>query len=304
MEKTNQNGLDILKFILAIFVVALHSNLEKTLDLNLYNYILNILLRLAVPVFFLSSGYFFAKNYKKSNNYSRNYLKNLAIHYLFWSSLYLVVYVLIYLYLKKYNDIVDLVLRYVKLTPNGAMWYVSSLIISVLLLRIFMKNKKVLKYSIIVAGFLTLFAQTVFFIACTSQSSFFAFLADFLFKIKSGFYDSVCFGYFFTALGYYLSKNNIVCNRKNCCYLIIIGAILCVMQTKFINAHMINDTAIQIELPYGIFLSSIGLFYLSLNVNVFKNKDTKVLRKISSTMFYIHYLVITVCKVVFKELTT
>ena len=61
IEKENYDGLDITKFLMALGIIGLHSQLPKSM---LYPYV-----RLAVPVFFLLTGFLRFKKYpvKKQN---------------------------------------------------------------------------------------------------------------------------------------------------------------------------------------------------------------------------------------------
>lgn len=81
-------GFDVLKFILAFFVVAIHCGLSD------YNYSAFKITELAVPSFFIMSGYLL--QYNLENKYSANrggyfdvYLKHLLKLYVIWSIIYL-----------------------------------------------------------------------------------------------------------------------------------------------------------------------------------------------------------------------
>ena len=55
-EKDNYELIDIMKFVCAIFVIAIHSGIVKYESGTTQWYIINVLLRLAVPFFFIASG--------------------------------------------------------------------------------------------------------------------------------------------------------------------------------------------------------------------------------------------------------
>ena len=69
MEKRTYNSIDILKIILALFVVVIHSGIDKT--------VLAPVLRIAVPLFFIISSYFF---FTKNAKLQTNKEKNTALH--------------------------------------------------------------------------------------------------------------------------------------------------------------------------------------------------------------------------------
>ena len=83
MGKTKEyNSLDILKFVLSILIMVIHTGIDKT--------IISPLLRIAVPLFFIISSFFF---FSKINSISekekpaallRFVKRNLGL-YLFWA---------------------------------------------------------------------------------------------------------------------------------------------------------------------------------------------------------------------------
>lgn len=79
-KKSNSNQLiDIFKLIFALCVVAIHTNLFGGVK---YGYILKCnIYRLAVPFFFICSGYFLADKVIKSNyNVGKFIKKNLVVY--------------------------------------------------------------------------------------------------------------------------------------------------------------------------------------------------------------------------------
>ncbi len=92
------NGLDVGKFILAIFVIAVHTSPLKSISITPNFILVQILSRNAVPMFFMISGYFFY--YKRGtetikigkftiNEYYYKTIKRLLAVYLVWSVVYL-----------------------------------------------------------------------------------------------------------------------------------------------------------------------------------------------------------------------
>lgn len=92
------NGLDVGKFILAIFVIAVHTSPLKSISITPNFILVQIISRNAVPMFFMISGYFFY--YKRGNStikigrftvneYYYKTIKRLLAVYLVWSLVYL-----------------------------------------------------------------------------------------------------------------------------------------------------------------------------------------------------------------------
>ncbi|MCL2593529.1 MAG: acyltransferase [Defluviitaleaceae bacterium] len=82
------NSIDVLKIILAIFVVMIHTNPFLSVSAYLNLFVVDALARLAVPLFFMSSGFFLAS---KLHDFRAvlNYIKKIVLLYLIWSIIYL-----------------------------------------------------------------------------------------------------------------------------------------------------------------------------------------------------------------------
>lgn len=97
MKNKDYNAIDLMKFISAFLVIGIHTG--PLLDINVFaNFVfVQILARLAVPFFFITSGYFFflkidsSKGYKDKGNltYLKTYLLRIFKIYIIWSILYL-----------------------------------------------------------------------------------------------------------------------------------------------------------------------------------------------------------------------
>lgn len=88
LEKDKYEMIDILKFIFAIFVVGIHTNIMSNPKDTFQWYILHIFFRLAVPFFFIVSGFLFGKKYIKNKEnlkeISKMQIKRLLIPFIFW----------------------------------------------------------------------------------------------------------------------------------------------------------------------------------------------------------------------------
>ena len=85
MNVVNRNcSVDLLKFILAFFVVALHGHFLKDSSLLLNQLTVNGIFRIAVPIFFIINGFYFFKVI----NTPKNWFKRVSFLYLFWMLIY------------------------------------------------------------------------------------------------------------------------------------------------------------------------------------------------------------------------
>lgn len=129
-------GLDVLKFIMSLFVVAIHS--EAINEHRLAYEVLSPLIACAVPAFFVISSYLVFRKIRLENNTPPygiliHFTKRLALLYAFWMvvQLPLVLHTRHYLDMSLlsfiYNFILDITLRS---TFHGA-WFLSALVVGV-----------------------------------------------------------------------------------------------------------------------------------------------------------------------------
>lgn len=122
--KQNKDSFDILKIVLAIFVVGIHSELGVT--------VLNPLFRTAVPLFFMTSGYFFFNKEKSKINLKKFIKRNLRL-YVFWfiALLPITIYIRNW-YQKPLLDILkDVLMRFFFNSTFRASWFIMALIIGI-----------------------------------------------------------------------------------------------------------------------------------------------------------------------------
>ena len=89
MEKVKINSLDIAKFIMAIFVICLHTHPFRSIEpFPLFEIITNS----AVPFFFMASAFLlFQKFYHSKMDLTiiKNYIKRMIKLYVIWNIIYL-----------------------------------------------------------------------------------------------------------------------------------------------------------------------------------------------------------------------
>lgn len=84
---TKLSGIDLFKFIAAVLVLLSHVGLFSSYSAQLDAFFINTVFRWAVPFFFMASGYFMPRSWKKL----ARYLVRILILYIVWSILYCLV---------------------------------------------------------------------------------------------------------------------------------------------------------------------------------------------------------------------
>ena len=142
MRKRNQL-LDFMKFLLSIFVITIHCQLFKDFQKDLYVGFTMGLARVAVPFFFVSSGYYYAKKVE-SNKPVRNYILKLIKLLLIYEGVEFIV--MGYFVYPMYNNLFLLLFRCLSVGITGAYWYITSLLLTyVVVTPLWKRNKKDIK---------------------------------------------------------------------------------------------------------------------------------------------------------------
>lgn len=81
----NYNIVDLMKFVMALFVVTIHTSLYETLPSSLFKDLMAVCLYCTVPFFFMVSAFFVVGSMNKVQVYS--YWKRILYLYFVWSLL-------------------------------------------------------------------------------------------------------------------------------------------------------------------------------------------------------------------------
>lgn len=171
-DNQNYNAIDLTKFICAILVVAIHIKpFGDNADFRFLNYgIQNYLARIAVPFFFVTSGFLL---YRKTSfeNFSierpLKYTLKLFRLYIIWSLIYLPLNIKTYISGGKgvIHSLLEYVRNFIFTGSYTQLWYLNATIFAVILITILLKRQISPKKIILCAAvfyFLGLFAQSYF----------------------------------------------------------------------------------------------------------------------------------------------
>lgn len=110
-ERSNYDFVDLCKFIACICIVCIHTAAFSDL-IGGYYYLEACVFRLAVPFFFVASGFFFGRKLSQENGSKsvlQGYIKRLGIPLFFWELVNIAIEILKQLVIKKYHPISSLV---------------------------------------------------------------------------------------------------------------------------------------------------------------------------------------------------
>lgn len=303
VKKTNFNLVDVLKLFFCICVIAIHTNALENVNENLWWYVLHCICRVAVPFFFVASGFFYGlkvvKNRADIKNITKKYLIKLLIPFIFWIIINIPIVILDYRNQGlAMTDILVKLAKQLPFYPIGALWYVLALIVAICLLYFFIKKKK-LKLAIVLGIALYCFAlisNSYYFLIegnQTIKNIVDTYVANFI-SPRNGLFV----GFLFVGIGAYIAEmyyqKKIIFLRENkqkrkhfigTIILFIISLITIFLEASFIRGkHYIDD--------HGLFVSLIYLvptmFIIALNIKMEFNLPYKKMRELSTGMYFIH----------------
>lgn len=285
--------IGILKFIMSLFVVAIH---VRPFNGNLAFYYNDCITRIADPAFFTLSSYFLFDKLIK-NNWDKNLFFKQITHLFKYYFIWLIVFspVIISRTWNRTNNIflcIGDILKQIFLSGTyGALWFLPALLLGLILTYIIGK-----KYS----SRMCLFISFPFFLLTILETEYFIFIKDiswistinqFFVFIFGWLGNGINFGFFFCSLGLFIATQK-KDNRKLSFDLIKLSIciILLILECTIIRKY-------QLGISYGamFFLIPVSYYLLHVILNMKPSKNTKFesiskhLQNMSLLIFPLHY---------------
>lgn len=300
-ERANYNSIDAFKFFLAICVVAIHIkplyNLQNRTVRSLYEAVVTI----AVPFFFISSGFlladkFIEPTYSDENiDITKRYLFRIVKLYLIWTVIYLPITV--YGYYLSGEGIAYNALRFIRgmfllgdYYNSYMLWYLLSTIYALVLIMLLMhlQFSPLIISAIGVSGIF--FGYTVS-ILIQSRYRLPSVAEDLLRIIELAFGDS---GRIFTGMGYI--SLGMLMNKHS----LSIKSSISLFACGFIGKASLDGFLAEISIT----ICSIGFFGLVLLIRLKNGPMYKKMRIMSTLIYFLHlYVWTTFYILVFHEKT-
>lgn len=291
IENRTYSSIDITKFFFCLCIIALHTHLLSFLP-TFQNYLIEKnLFRLAVPFFFISSGYFLAsKWYKYDGGFHviKRYCRRLMLPLAAFSLVYVSQYA-IYSFFFNGKDIVQISLqlaRNILFYPMGALWFVQACIVGSLLLYPFLKRNKL--SLAIICGFILygvgqLFNSYSFIMGEWGEREI---ILSYCVSLRNGF----TMGLLWLALGfkcYQINKEQP--SRSVLTAVLIFGIILQLIETSMIFYATSNNLADDGSLFISQLIVVPALLLLLLQTKIDLNDNISFrLRNLSTGMYFLH----------------
>lgn len=296
MEKKNIVGIDLFKLIASILIVILHC-------IGYYfgqagEILKNIICPIAVPFFFISSGYFFGRGLNRNKNQRKEYFikyeKNLVKMYIVWSIIGIPF--MIRLYYNLYNGnlpyIFLLMIRNVLFSGTfGIYWYLLAMIGASILIYFFVSKNKIKLMYILSFGF---FIFGIAYVGCQStlgNNPIFYYLFKLTWIVFSCERNFLMVGWFYMSIGYYFSTRNTEMRVSVTVLLFFIFTGLKVGEYYLNLSDVFGENSISIMHS----LQAVSYFLIAINLQLNSlSKYSKIMRELSSTIYFTHFLLIDI----------
>lgn len=272
-------GLDILKYICALLVVYIHTYCYETG----WGWVKDIICPVAVPFFFIASGFFFskglAKNKENSWVYCKKYIKRVSEMYLLWTLLSLpVAWMNISIAHAEYAWWLKCIyiIRCLFLTGSiGIYWYVLSLIYNSAIIYFFEKKKHI--YWLYILSIVSFGIGVLYSIGTIGGTP----LYHAIHIIWGSERNFLFVGLLYMCIGHFIAtrKKQIFSSRKFLWLLFLFF----IISVRFISKNALVSSAFQ--LPAAVFLF---LFGLNWNPKISDSKSL-LLRRWSTIIYLSHF---------------
>lgn len=291
-KKNIYGGIDIFRIVAAILVVILHT-VETT---DWYpNEVKFVFTRMAVPFFFITSGFFFNKGLDGASNqreffirYEKKLLKLFAV----WAIIIYFPFEVVS-YTTKYPDAGILKMglyffRRVFIIGPGPYWYLVSLMWSAAFLYLCNIKKKEILISVGIVLGLTLEIMYACFRGYLGNFTIFKCLFQAVYFVYSWEFNFFMFGIPFMGIGYCIAKKDWSLSPKVACTILVLSTAVRVFEynlPRIIQSSFWNDN----NLSFAFVFQAVSFFMLAKDIDIKISEETsKALRQLSSCIYFSH----------------
>ena len=262
-------SIDILKIILAFFVVFLHMHVLRDYNSSLSYILVNGLFRIAVPVFLIITGYYFY--YVDNMKRLKKWLIRIFLLYLIWSVIYIPFW--------KNNMVwANIIFGYHHL------WYLVGTFFAGIILFILRKKSTGRLLMLILILF-----TCGYVIQLLGNSHYFKGNMDLVLNFFPSYRNFLWVCFPFLGIGFLIKKLGIDVKNKPSAFLVIVSVFLVIFEA-FINDKIIGlDKNESIDILFSLLFACPLLFLYCKNMP-FKT-DSKILASISTAIYLVHPLI-------------
>ena len=298
MNSRKQYGaLDLAKFIAAILIIVLHTN-----PFSSYSSILNygfrsIITIMAVPFFFLTSGFLFCTKLnsldeKDKSDYFKKYFKRLGLMYLLWSAVYFIFVAIDWVT----NGVVIIdVLQYIKRFffkgSYSTIWFLPALMTAVTIVYLLRKKLSYEKIFLLSIPFYVIACFGSSYYGISSKLPIISNLYEAYFSFFETIKNGVLFGWIYVALGGVLSERSF--EKKPIRYLIPTGIFYILIAGETVVQEYLSWSTNGVDTKFMLIPLTVYLFMFVMSLNIKSGPAFIWMRKLSLLMFLCQRIFLT-----------
>ena len=283
MKIKQYDAINIMKVICSIFVIGFHCNPFNRISVRVEFILNNFIFNIAVPFFFVCSGYFFWEKYKTDKIYIKSYLKRLLKIYLIWSMIYLPWIIFKYCI----NDrllIYDFIILVRNIVFSGTvyhLWYLVTLIYSIIIIGVVLEKERYLELIII-----SIISLVIIILGNTIPNIEDNIIIKIYSNLFGGIKTGILYGIPCVSIGiltnkYDVKKYKVIFKFSSLIYLVLL---LINIYNNYYNGNIVFILTLIIV---------VGLLRILLSCKyTIKNKRFKYIREISLNVYCIHVLIL------------
>ena len=260
-EKRNLNGIDLMKFIAAMLVVAGHVRPFLSYSLTLDVFVIHVLARVTIQFFFMTAGFLLFKKIEfplrgnqKNNKIIFSYCKRVIILYVIWTFIY-VGAAFAYFTSQFGFNLYGFYIFYRILQDGSHLWYLSALVVAVVsvywaLHYLTFKRALILGVILYMVG---LFGDAYYGIAGNIGIGK---VVDVYLDLFATSRNGLFFGFFFVAMGAYFAKTGFRIKNPFPAFFVFMAALTAEVFLLRLYSHPLNFNLLFFAFPASVYLFS------------------------------------------------
>lgn len=292
-------SLDYAKFVFSIMIIGLHTAVFSDISYEIAFFINQILARLAVPFFFIASGFFIGTKMSVNNNNStfinQNFIKYLKLFVLF-SLLYSPL-----TFYWAYNSGESLAINILQYIQNilflapAYMWFIIALAIGVIIVKFLTKLPIILGVFISLMLYFTGVLGNSYSFLLDTNNVVFNFYFQIFLTTRNGLFFAVPYIY----SGYIVAKYLKVIKLKTIFLIFIVSFILYSFEVYFVHSQLI-ETDIDTSMYFLLLPTSLLVFLLIKRIRITNNEISRELARMSLYLYVFQFAFISVVLILNK----
>ena len=288
MMNKNDNTIDILKLIMSVLVVGIHIHMESMIpDERMQSFFSCLTLRTAVPFFFVVTGYYLGKKLWNRDAYERQkymigYIKRLLPPFLFWGGIsWIFLFEAVYSTCSNVGVFILKFIRQMCFYPPGTTWYILACMVGAGMIYFLWKHPRMLLAMILPLYGVALLGSTYYFVIDHTK------IMDIYLKIFISTRNGIFVGFPFMYIGILLAKPLFLerINIKRVSLVTIACYVLLILENSLVyGRNYIEDR--ELYITYLLFIPCVVI--LAVKKKILGQKDTKLLRKLSTCIYFTH----------------